>query len=200
MISESVARSRRLFWLGRSLLALSAILLPVLAYGLAALLVDGHAQKEYFEAISQILPVLLLALAIEQRYFTRGQSMPELPPELQFGETETASWPAGTRGRRGSTRCWSCSPSASASGSRSAARLSRLSFVDRRGGGPTSGLRSSLPALRRTVRVPSRRGLRAGALPPIPAASTSCGIVKKPMSLTKAFGASQPMIGPWMKL
>jgi len=89
VISESVARSRRLFWLGRSLLALSAILLPVLAYGLAALLVDGHAQKEYYEAVSQILPVLLLALAIEQRYFTRGQSMPDLPPELQFGEAET---------------------------------------------------------------------------------------------------------------
>lgn len=88
MISESLARSRRLFWLGRSLLALSAILLPVLAYGLAALLVDGHAQKEYFEAVSQILPVLLLALAIEQRYFTRGQSMPELPAELLFGEAE----------------------------------------------------------------------------------------------------------------
>lgn len=88
MISESVARSRRLFWLGRFLLALSAILLPVLAYGLATLLVDGHAQKEYFEAVSQILPVLLLALAIEQRYFSRQESMPDLPPELQFGEAE----------------------------------------------------------------------------------------------------------------
>jgi len=52
------------------------------------LLVDGHAQKEYFEAVSQILPVLLLALAIEQRYFTRGQSMPDLPAELKFGEAE----------------------------------------------------------------------------------------------------------------
>jgi hypothetical protein len=88
VISESVARSRRLFWLGRFLLALSAILLPVLAYGLAALLVDGHAKKEYFEAVSQILPVLLLALAIEQRYFSRRQAMPDLPPELQFGEAE----------------------------------------------------------------------------------------------------------------
>lgn len=88
MIPENLARSRRLFWLGRFLLALSAILLPVIAYGLAALLVDGAAQKEYFEAVSQILPVLLLALAIEQRYFTRGQSMPELPPELEFGEGE----------------------------------------------------------------------------------------------------------------
>jgi hypothetical protein len=89
VIPENLERARRLFWLGRSLLALSAILLPVLAYGLAALLVDGHAQKEYYEAVSQILPVLLLALAIEQRYFTRGLSMPDLPAELQFGEAET---------------------------------------------------------------------------------------------------------------
>ena len=61
---------------------------PGLAFGLTAILVDGHAQKQYFEAVSQILPVLLLALAIEQRYFTRGHSMPELPPELDFGEAE----------------------------------------------------------------------------------------------------------------
>lgn len=88
MISE-LERARRLFWLGKSLLALSAILLPVVAYALAALLVDGEAEKEYYEAVSQILPVLLLALAIEQRYFTRGQAMPDLPPELKFGEAET---------------------------------------------------------------------------------------------------------------
>jgi hypothetical protein len=88
VIPENLERARRLFWLGKSLLALSAILLPLIAYGLATLLVDGHAQKEYYEAISQILPLLLLALAIEQRYFTRGQSMPDLPPELQFGKGE----------------------------------------------------------------------------------------------------------------
>jgi len=91
VIPENLERARRLFWLGRSLLALSAILLPVIAYGLAALLVDGTAEKEYYEAIAQILPVLLLALAIEQRYFTQGQSMPDLPSELQFGEAEVKS-------------------------------------------------------------------------------------------------------------
>lgn len=89
MIPENLKRARRLFWLGKTLLALSAILLPVVAYALATQLVDGHAQKEYYEAVSQILPVLLLALAIEQRYFTRRQSMPEFPPELDFNEAET---------------------------------------------------------------------------------------------------------------
>lgn len=89
MIPENLKRARRHFWLGKTLLALSAILLPVVAYGLAAQLVDGHAQKEYYEAVSQILPVLLLALAIEQRYFTRRQSMPEFPPELDFNVAET---------------------------------------------------------------------------------------------------------------
>lgn len=89
MIQEELRQARRLFWLGKTLLALSAILLPVIAYGMATLLVEGRAQKEYFEAVSQILPVLLLALAIEQRYFTRRQSMPEFPPELDFNEAET---------------------------------------------------------------------------------------------------------------
>ncbi len=57
---------------------IAAIAAPVLAYVVTALLVDGHAKEEYFEAVSQILPVLLLALAIEQRYFTRR---PPPPPE-----------------------------------------------------------------------------------------------------------------------
>jgi hypothetical protein len=65
-----------LFW--RFALGVAAIAAPVLAYVVTALLVDGHAKEEYFEAVSQILPVLLLALAIEQRYFTRR---PPPPPE-----------------------------------------------------------------------------------------------------------------------
>jgi hypothetical protein len=56
----------------------AAIAAPVLAYVVTALVVEGHAKEEYFEAVSQILPVLLLALAIEQRYFTRR---PPPPPE-----------------------------------------------------------------------------------------------------------------------
>ncbi|MDQ3725150.1 MAG: hypothetical protein M3335_04540 [Actinomycetota bacterium] len=88
MISESLARSRRLFWMGKFLLALSAILLPLAAFFAIALLVEGQAKEEYFEAVSQIIPVLLLALAIEQRYFTRHQAIPDLPAELQFAEKE----------------------------------------------------------------------------------------------------------------
>ena len=88
MIPENLERARRLFWLGKSLLLLGAVVVPALSFGIAIALVDGHAQKEYFEAVSQILPVLLLALAVEQRYFTREQSLPDLPPELEFGETE----------------------------------------------------------------------------------------------------------------
>ncbi|MDQ2630098.1 MAG: hypothetical protein M3Y75_03845 [Actinomycetota bacterium] len=64
----------------------AAIAAPVIAYAVAALLVDGHAEKEYFEAVSQILPVLLLALAIEQRYFTRAgrEKAPESPLQLEL--------------------------------------------------------------------------------------------------------------------
>jgi hypothetical protein len=63
-----------------------AISSPVLAYGVTGLLVDGHAKKEYFEAVSQILPVLLLALAIEQRYFTRAgrERPPDSPLQLEL--------------------------------------------------------------------------------------------------------------------
>ncbi|HEX8050718.1 MAG TPA: hypothetical protein VF504_04560 [Solirubrobacterales bacterium] len=65
--------------------AIAAIAAPVVAYGLTALLVDGHAEEEYFEAVSQILPVLLLALAIEQRYFTRRPPpAPESPLQLEL--------------------------------------------------------------------------------------------------------------------
>jgi hypothetical protein len=85
---ENLERARRLFWTGRFLLAAGVILLPMASYVLVSLLVDGEAKEEYFEAVAQILPVLLLALAIEQRYFTRGQSMPDLPPDLQFNEED----------------------------------------------------------------------------------------------------------------
>ncbi|HKO38495.1 MAG TPA: hypothetical protein VJU14_09010 [Solirubrobacterales bacterium] len=63
-----------------------AIAAPIVAFWIAALAVDGRAQKEYFEAISQILPVLLLALAIEQRYFTRAgrEPAPETPLQLEL--------------------------------------------------------------------------------------------------------------------
>jgi hypothetical protein len=67
-------------------LGVGAIALPVLAYVVTALVVEGHARKEYFESVSQILPVLLLALAIEQRYFTRAGRVqaPESPLQLEL--------------------------------------------------------------------------------------------------------------------
>ena len=73
-----------LFW--RFALGVAAIAAPVIAYAVTALLVDGHAKEEYFEAVSQILPVLLLALAIEQRYFTRAgrEQAPESPLRLEL--------------------------------------------------------------------------------------------------------------------
>jgi hypothetical protein len=72
------------FW--KFALGVGAIVAPVAAYVVTALLVDGHAKDEYFEAVSQILPVLLLALAIEQRYFTRAgrQPAPESPLQLEL--------------------------------------------------------------------------------------------------------------------
>jgi hypothetical protein len=87
-----------LFW--RFAFGVGAIVAPVLAYVVVALIVDGHATKEYFEAVSQILPVLLLALAVEQRYFTRAgrERAPETPLQLELAgrnlvdEQKMARW------------------------------------------------------------------------------------------------------------
>jgi hypothetical protein len=64
-------------------LGLLAVVAPGAAYLLVVELVSGHAEKEYFEAVAQILPVLLLALAVEQRYFTRNVVAPESPLEIK---------------------------------------------------------------------------------------------------------------------
>lgn len=87
-----------LFW--RFAFAVGAIAAPVVAYVVVALIVDGHATKEYFEAVSQILPVLLLALAVEQRYFTRAgrERAPASPLQLELAgrslvdEQKMARW------------------------------------------------------------------------------------------------------------
>jgi len=88
VIPENLKRARRLFWLGKAAVLTTAVAAPVFAFLLTAALVDGIAHEQYFEAVSQILPVLLLALAVEQRYFAGSRSMPELPPELNFGEAQ----------------------------------------------------------------------------------------------------------------
>lgn len=79
-----MSKQARLALVGKFAFGVGAIVAPVAAYLVTALLVDGHADKEYFEAVSQILPVLLLALAIEQRYFTRRQPAPESPIQLEL--------------------------------------------------------------------------------------------------------------------
>lgn len=77
-------RELRLALAWRFALGVAAILAPLAAYVLVALLAGGHAKQEYFEAVSQILPVLLLALAVEQRYFTRSERAPEAPLRLEL--------------------------------------------------------------------------------------------------------------------
>jgi hypothetical protein len=79
-----LSKQARAVLVGKFAFGVGAIVAPVLAYVVTALLVDGHAKDEYFEAVSQILPVLLLALAIEQRYFTRRQPAPESPLQMEL--------------------------------------------------------------------------------------------------------------------
>ena len=69
---------RALRWLGISVASI-AFGLPPIAFLVALVLVQGHAGITYFEAVSQIVPVVILALAIELRYFSPAR---ELPPPL----------------------------------------------------------------------------------------------------------------------
>jgi hypothetical protein len=54
-----------------------AFLLPLLAFVIAITVIDGHADIAYFEAVAQIIPIIILALAIELRYFAPGQEIPD---------------------------------------------------------------------------------------------------------------------------
>lgn len=63
-------------WLGISL-ATVAFGLPAIAFLVALVLVQGDAAIVYFEAIAQIIPIVILALAIELRYFSPGREPPK---------------------------------------------------------------------------------------------------------------------------
>jgi hypothetical protein len=62
---------------------------PLLAFLLVIVFVKGHASIAYYEAVTQIVPVILLALAIELRYFSPGRQLPE-PIKARFRRPELA--------------------------------------------------------------------------------------------------------------
>lgn len=62
---------------------------PLLAFVLVIALVKGHASVAYYEAVSQIIPVVILALAIELRYFSPNRQLPE-PLKARFRHPERA--------------------------------------------------------------------------------------------------------------
>lgn len=59
------------------LVATVAFVLPFVAFVVAIAAVDGHASVAYFEAVAQIIPIVVLALAIELRWFAPGREIPE---------------------------------------------------------------------------------------------------------------------------
>jgi hypothetical protein len=62
---------------------------PLLAFLLVLVIVNGHASIAYYEAVTQIVPVVLLALAIELRYFSPSRQLPE-PIKARFRRPELA--------------------------------------------------------------------------------------------------------------
>jgi hypothetical protein len=63
-------------WLG-ILLASVAFGPPAIPFLVALVLVQGHAGIAYFEAVAQIIPIVILALAIELRYFSPARQPPK---------------------------------------------------------------------------------------------------------------------------
>ncbi len=79
-------------WMQARAAALIATVLfgaPLLAFVLVIALVKGHASVAYYEAVSQIIPVVVLALAIELRYFSPNRQLPE-PLKARFRHPERA--------------------------------------------------------------------------------------------------------------
>ena len=66
-------------WLGRVLGAMVTIVAPGVVYIAVAVRVDGNADQEYFAVVAQIIPIMFLALAIEERYFFRNPRLPQPP-------------------------------------------------------------------------------------------------------------------------
>lgn len=62
---------------------------PLLAFVLVIALVKGHASVAYYEAVSQIIPVVVLSLAIELRYFSPNRQLPA-PLKARFRHPERA--------------------------------------------------------------------------------------------------------------
>jgi chromate transport protein ChrA len=63
-------------WLGITVASV-AFGLPPIAFVVALALVQGHAGIAYFEAVAQIIPIVILALAIELRYFSPARQPPK---------------------------------------------------------------------------------------------------------------------------
>ncbi len=81
---------RMIAWIqARVALIVTVLLLaaPLYAFVLVLALVDGHATIAYYEAVTQIIPVLILALAIELRYFSPNRQLPE-PIKKRFRHPE----------------------------------------------------------------------------------------------------------------
>ncbi len=79
-------------WMQARAVPLIAIVLfaaPLLAFLLVIALVKGHASIAYYEAVAQIVPVLILALAIELRYFSPNRQLPE-PLKARFRNPDHA--------------------------------------------------------------------------------------------------------------
>lgn len=71
------------------IIAFTLFAAPLLAFVLVIAVVKGHASIAYYEAVTQIIPVVILALAIELRYFSPNRQLPK-PLKARFRRPELA--------------------------------------------------------------------------------------------------------------
>lgn len=73
-MAGEIDRAKRLAGIA---VAAVAFLLPLVAFALALVLVEGEASVAYYETVAQIIPIVVLTLAIELRYFAPEREVPE---------------------------------------------------------------------------------------------------------------------------
>jgi hypothetical protein len=84
-------RKEALSFLARIVAVVTVFTAPFVVFSIVRRIVSGEAADGYFEQVSQIFPILLLALVIEQRYLSR-RWLPDGPSWLASEGAKLVRW------------------------------------------------------------------------------------------------------------
>jgi hypothetical protein len=75
--------ARQFLYFGKVLLAILPVAGPLVVALIAGSFVQDHtAERSYYGAVAEIIPILVLTLALERGYVFRGARLPRPPPSL----------------------------------------------------------------------------------------------------------------------